>query len=253
MAVPEPVVSVRTRPEQLAAASLDLGAVRAEELAGASDQNGFLDAGETASVSLAVRNYVTNPSSAATFTDVGASVTSITPGVTVLQGQTTLPALSPGATATSDVWLGGSQVSKQRFHDARFVLEVHFGVAKEYRDGWRVLVLCARPKPANQQVDEPPRYELVPFLDAIDRPGVGGEVGRDLEARHRRVRVQHLVQVLRSGGRLLRRGVELELNEQRELRGHRVSRSCATSSESDAASEFATLVDIGGVLEDFRS
>ncbi len=48
---------------------------------------------------------------------------------------------------------------------------------------------------------------------------VGREVRRNLEARHRRVRVQNLMQVLRCGSRLLRRRVELELDEYREL-GH---------------------------------
>lgn len=101
MTVPEPIVSIATRGEQFLTTSLDFRGATATEIRGLSNSNGFLDAGETATVSLRVRNFVTNPINAAAVNGAFAVVTSSTPGVRVILPVTTFPRANPGQTVTS--------------------------------------------------------------------------------------------------------------------------------------------------------
>ena len=101
MTVPEPIVSIVGAGEQTAITSLDFQGATATELRGASNRNGFLDAGETALVNLSVRNYITNPQNARSVRGAFAVVTSSTPGVRVPLGVTLFPTLEPGATKGS--------------------------------------------------------------------------------------------------------------------------------------------------------
>jgi hypothetical protein len=102
MSVPEPTVSIVSRPEQVAITTVDLGAVTARELPDRSNRNGFIDAGETAEISFAVRNYVTNPLNARDIRGAVAIVRSLTPGArAALGGVTAFPPLRPGETRSS--------------------------------------------------------------------------------------------------------------------------------------------------------
>ena len=63
--------------------------------------NGSIDPGEQVSVTLPLTNYVTNPLNATAIGSVTAIVSSVTPGVAVVQGTSGYDALAPGATAVN--------------------------------------------------------------------------------------------------------------------------------------------------------
>jgi hypothetical protein len=78
--------------------SLDVSAVTATDSGG----NGFIDPGEQVTLQVALRNYVTNPLNADNETNVTATLTTSTPGVTVLSGSSAYPKrIGAGATATN--------------------------------------------------------------------------------------------------------------------------------------------------------
>jgi hypothetical protein len=96
MTVPEPIVSIVPPAQQAAVTPVDFRTATTSEVPGFSDGNGFLDAGEIAQVSLAVRNAVTNPMSARAVPSPVALIDSKTPGARVLSGVTLFPSLAPG-------------------------------------------------------------------------------------------------------------------------------------------------------------
>ena len=101
MTVPEPAVSIAAPADQGPVTTVDLRAVTATELAGHSDRNGFLDAGEVAQLSIAIRNDVTNPMSARALPGAVALVESKTPGAKILSPLALFPKLLPGATGAA--------------------------------------------------------------------------------------------------------------------------------------------------------
>ena len=101
MTVPEPTVRDLAPSKQAAITSVDLRSATATEVRGLSDRNGFLDAGEVGLVSLAIRNYVTNPMNDRTIDGAFAVVQSTTPGARVLVGVTAFQRLRPGDTRTA--------------------------------------------------------------------------------------------------------------------------------------------------------
>jgi hypothetical protein len=101
MTVPEPTVTKVPAELQDRTTTLDLRGLSAKELSGFSDGNGFLDAGETALVTLRVRNYVTNPMNAHNIAGAVAFVESKTPGASLVVGVTAFPNISAGSTASS--------------------------------------------------------------------------------------------------------------------------------------------------------
>jgi hypothetical protein len=96
MTVPEPIVSIIPAAQQAAVTPVDFRSATALEAPGFSDGNGFLDAGEIAQVSLAIRNDVTNPMNAQTIQNTIAVIDSRTPGATLLSPITIFPPLAPG-------------------------------------------------------------------------------------------------------------------------------------------------------------
>ena len=101
MTVPEPGVTVVPPLLQGPATTVDLRDATATELVKHSDRNGFLDAGETAQLSVSIRNNVTNPMSAKSVPPSLALVQSKTPGARILSPVLIFPTLAPGATASS--------------------------------------------------------------------------------------------------------------------------------------------------------
>ena len=63
--------------------------------------NGFIDPGDAASFTLPLTNYVTNPGSAATVSAISATLSTSTPGVTVVQATRSYGTLAPGATGNN--------------------------------------------------------------------------------------------------------------------------------------------------------
>ena len=63
--------------------------------------NGSLDPGEQAQLSVPLTNYVTNALNAATLSGLTATLSSTTPGVTVLQPTSAYPMLTPGSSASN--------------------------------------------------------------------------------------------------------------------------------------------------------
>ena len=61
--------------------------------------NGFIDVGESVSLTLPLENYVTNVLSASAISGISATLSSSTPGVTVTQAFSAYPGLAPGASA----------------------------------------------------------------------------------------------------------------------------------------------------------
>jgi len=101
MTVPEPAVTTASVAQQAPITTVDFQGATASELGGHSDANGFLDPGETALVSLAIRNNVTNPMSARSIRRVAALVESRTPGARLISPATVFPPLAPGETKGS--------------------------------------------------------------------------------------------------------------------------------------------------------
>lgn len=78
--------------------NVNLGAVSSTDSGG----NGYIDPGEIVTLTLPLRNYVTNPLNASTVTNVSAKLISNTPGVTVLGGgSSAYPSIAAGATASN--------------------------------------------------------------------------------------------------------------------------------------------------------
>jgi hypothetical protein len=64
--------------------------------------NGFIDAGDQVRMQIPLRNYVTNSiSSPVTYSGITATLTSSTPGISILAGSRTYPNISPGTTASN--------------------------------------------------------------------------------------------------------------------------------------------------------
>ncbi len=64
--------------------------------------NGFIDAGETVQLQIPLRNMVTNATTGTvTYTGVSATLSAITPGVSIVQGTRSYPNVAPGATQTN--------------------------------------------------------------------------------------------------------------------------------------------------------
>ncbi|HXU81257.1 MAG TPA: exo-alpha-sialidase [Polyangia bacterium] len=101
MTVPEPTVSIAGPGDQVPTTTVDLRGVVTTELAGHSDRNGFLDAGELAQLSIAVRNDVTNPMSARPLPAAVALVESKTPGARILAPLSLFGRLLPGETQSA--------------------------------------------------------------------------------------------------------------------------------------------------------
>lgn len=81
----------------LVKASLRLGAVVATDAGG----NGFIDAGEDIRLAAPLQNYVTNPLSAAQVSGITGTLSSSTPGVSVIQGASSYAPAAPGATVAN--------------------------------------------------------------------------------------------------------------------------------------------------------
>jgi hypothetical protein len=64
--------------------------------------NGNIDPGDTVRLKIALRNYVTNPLSAASIHEASARLSTTTPGVTVVERDSDYEGLTPGATATNE-------------------------------------------------------------------------------------------------------------------------------------------------------
>jgi len=79
------------------ATTLDLQNVSFSE----SGANGNLDPGDTANLTLTLRNYVTNPLNADKVRGINTSLSTSTPGVVVLQGLSEYPNINPGASANN--------------------------------------------------------------------------------------------------------------------------------------------------------
>lgn len=95
MSVPTLFFKTYTGPSSPA---VDLGSITITGTA----SDGYLHAGDTLTVNVALRNPVTNSAvSAAPLTGVSASLSSTTPGVSIAAGRSTYPDLAPGAAAPS--------------------------------------------------------------------------------------------------------------------------------------------------------
>jgi hypothetical protein len=77
--------------------SVETGAVTFTDSGG----NGFIDPGEQITVQVPLRNFVTNPLNASTETGLTATLTTSTPGVTILSGSSAYPNIDPGNTASN--------------------------------------------------------------------------------------------------------------------------------------------------------
>jgi hypothetical protein len=95
LTVPDVVIDrVHIGDRRSRAATVDLGVVKFVESGG----DGFIDPGDTVRLTIPIRNYVTNPLNAQRVRDVESTLTTDTPGVTVLRGESTYRNLSPGIT-----------------------------------------------------------------------------------------------------------------------------------------------------------
>jgi hypothetical protein len=95
-----PDIFVRRSPQdrhQVKAASLRLESVNASDSGG----NGFIDRGETAALIVALRNYVVNPLYATKVRGIHTTLSTTTPGVTVLQSESDFPNVDPGGLTTN--------------------------------------------------------------------------------------------------------------------------------------------------------
>jgi hypothetical protein len=101
MSVPEPVVSRVRASDQAAVTTVDLRGTSAVEATRLSNRNGFLDPGDSALVSLQIRNYVTNPMNDRAIDGALAVVESTTPHARTIGGVTFFPRLAPGETKSS--------------------------------------------------------------------------------------------------------------------------------------------------------
>jgi len=68
-----------------------------------SGTNGSIDPGEQASLQVPLTNYVTNPLNAGAIVGISAALSSVTPGITILQPVSTYPDLAPGITGSNTV------------------------------------------------------------------------------------------------------------------------------------------------------
>ena len=68
-----------------------------------SGANGSLDPAEQAALQLPLTNYVTNPLNASMIVGISGTLSSVTPGVTILQAVSTYPDLAPGITGTNAI------------------------------------------------------------------------------------------------------------------------------------------------------
>ncbi len=95
-----PDILVRRVPQdrhKVKAASLRLESVTASDSGG----NGFIDRGETAALRITLRNYVLNPLYATKVRGIHATLSTTTPGVTVLQSEGDFPNVDPGRVTTN--------------------------------------------------------------------------------------------------------------------------------------------------------
>ena len=99
LTVPDVTFSrMTTEDKAFKATTLDLGAVAVSESGG----NGNIDPGDTVGLTIPLRNYVTNPLNAAKVRGVRATLTTSTPGVIVLAGQTDYENVDPGDTEVNE-------------------------------------------------------------------------------------------------------------------------------------------------------
>jgi len=99
LTVPDVLVArLFTEDHKFKATAVDLGTVGFTESGG----NGYIDPGDTVSLTLPIRNYVTNPLSAEKVRGIDAELTTSTPGVIVVDGKTNYKNLNPGATETNE-------------------------------------------------------------------------------------------------------------------------------------------------------
>jgi hypothetical protein len=95
-----PDILVRRIPQdrhQVKAASLRLESAAASDSGG----NGFIDRGETVSLTIALRNYVVNPLYATKVRGIHSTLSTTTPGVVVLQADGDFPNVDPGGVTTN--------------------------------------------------------------------------------------------------------------------------------------------------------
>jgi uncharacterized repeat protein (TIGR01451 family) len=77
--------------------ALSLGAVTFTD----GNANGFIDAGETVHLQMGLRNYVTNPMSAASITGIGGTLSTSTPGVSITSPASSYSSLAPNASGSN--------------------------------------------------------------------------------------------------------------------------------------------------------
>lgn len=83
-----------------AKAALDLGAIAFTESGG----NGFIDAGDQVRMTLPLRNYVTNATiGTVTYSGIGATLSTTTPGVTFQRAASAYPNVAPGTTQSNSL------------------------------------------------------------------------------------------------------------------------------------------------------
>ena len=87
-----------TEDHKFKATTVDLGAVTFTDSGG----NGFIDVGDVITLTIPLRNYVTNPLNAAKVRGINATLTTSTPGVVVVQGSSHYKNIDPGETLAND-------------------------------------------------------------------------------------------------------------------------------------------------------
>jgi hypothetical protein len=96
--VPDIFVSrINQNRHKVKAASLRLESAVATDSGG----NGFIDPGETASLAITLRNYVSNPLYAAKVRGIHSTLSTTTPGVSVVQASGDFPNVDPGGATTN--------------------------------------------------------------------------------------------------------------------------------------------------------
>jgi hypothetical protein len=92
------VLRLSTEDHKFKATTVDLGAVTFTDSGG----NGFIDPGDVITLTIPLRNYVTNPLNAAKVRGVNATLTTSTAGVVVVNGSSHYKNIDPGETLTND-------------------------------------------------------------------------------------------------------------------------------------------------------
>jgi len=91
---------VRFKKMVAASPSLDLGAITFVDSGG----NGYIDAGDTVKMIVPLTNFVTNPATTpATYTSVSGTLSTTTPGVTLLRPTASYSSIAPGTTVANAV------------------------------------------------------------------------------------------------------------------------------------------------------